>query len=846
MRAKDVVKLFVENKPVGGGAATFYEYTDGIISMDIRRGMNEYLGPHTQVDTGSLIVTSRNPNLDPMAAGSLVRYKNRIRVQVDDTIIFIGRIENIDVKYQPKNEPPIITITAFDYVRDLVENRWTNSTFFNEAYDVFTEITGVGDNDPSTGLPWTLDRDPNNSNNRIYGGASCPQLMRYIDFRNMIADFDLASTIFTEPSVDITDQTIVGQNKWKLGNWIGNNYYGYKLNDTYYSIFARTAISNLGWFYCTADGKWNYVGRLGNNAGTNQISFSSEAQPGTESYTTINITDGFERIYNKLNVSYQNGAPFNSTPIPETTLSWTKTDAGSAGLWGLRELSLTPSENTDYEWYPTYQTFSEKFFEETAIPRREITSISWNGMKNYVAARHTDINDEVSVQYVSDAVSISGTYRIVGIKHRIDANDWNIEYILRNYDYNIDAGDVVVPLIAASDTEVTNTETVNFSITNAANFFSVVWDFGDGGTSTSFTPSYVFSNVPPPGTNYQVKATCVDLLGRTVTSTTITMIVTGQTPIISTPQRSDFFTSDRVGQHWFRVNASNYDTLEWQVISAEKGSLWAPGTYKTTNHKRPTPSMPYGSFVGAGSYQTGGIIKPGSMGQVTVRVTGTNTYGTTFRDLTFDAVSTDRENVDFDARYIRIRHKYTGTAQFAWTGSFTTGNYHDINPSTFIKNLYTHNFNGIGTITQAVNNNGTITIQNGTPFNLGSHAGYLTDLNDDTGIIINTNLGAQVATNKFRINPDWYIVIDLGSIRSLVNMSPEFNDLLDGFPFRTKTTLIPSGEIQIQYSTTQSNGAVDTGWNNYAWWSAVEQTNTTYYDPGSAVSIKRYALSPEY
>ena len=848
MRAKEVVTLWVENKPVGGGAAQFYEYSDGIISMDIRRGMNEYLGPHTQIDTGSLIVTSRNPNLDPMATGSLVRYKNRIKVVVDGSIIFIGRIENIDVKYNPRNEPPTITITAFDYVRDLIENKWTNLTYLNEAYDVFTELTGVSDNDPSTGLPWTLDRydwptTPGVENNRIQGGMTCGQAIKYIDYRDMVTDFVASANVKVEDSMyEVGGYTQSNINK---GNWIGDGYYYTKLNDTYFDIFRKLSIANLGYFYCTADGTWNYITRQGNNSGTHRIDFSSEGQPGTESYRAINITDGFEKIYNKVSLSSQEGSPYYSTPVAENTTTQTDENSGSINLWGLRELSLNAA-GTDFDGLEPFDQWDDWFMQETAYPHREVSSISWNAMNNHNIAKLTDINDEIGVQYVSDLVSISANYRIVGIRHRIDANDWIVEYILRNYNYAIGSGGVTLPVIVASNTNVTNTQAVNFSISNATNFFDASWNFGDGiGTSTSFTPSYTFSNIPIPGQTYPVTVTCTDLLGRTVTSTAVQITVTGQTPILYNINHLDKWNADEVGQHWFRVNASNYDTLTWEVLNTEKGYMWSPGTYTTTNHKRPTPSIPYGSFNGAGSYQAGGSVVPGSTGQVTMRVTGTNTYGTTHRDLTFDAFSTSRENVNTSARYIRIKQKYTGTTQYAYTGSFVTNNYHDINPDTFLKNIYTNNFNGLGTIIQAVNNNGTIKTHDGTTFNLGTHAGLLTDLNDNTGIKINTNLGTLVSTNKYRINPDWYIVIDLGSTKSLLDITLEFNDLLDGFPFRTKSSST-GGDIFVSFSTTQSNGAVDTGWSSYSSLYGYEQTNSTYWDAGSAVALKRYYQTPTY
>lgn len=847
MRAKEVTTLWIENKPVGGGAAQFYEYTDGIISIDIRRGMNEYLGPHTQIDTGSLIVTTRNPNVDPMATGSLVRYKNRIKVEVDGSIIFIGRIENIDVKYNPRNEPPTITITAFDYVRDLVENTWTNQTYLDEAYDVFTELVGVGDNDPSTGLPWILDRydiasTPPIESNRIQGGMTCGQAIKYIDYRNMLTDFTASANVKVEDSMyEIGGYTQDNINK---GNWIGDGYYYTKLNDNYFDIFRKLSIANLGYFYCTANGEWNYVTRQGNNQGTHRINFSSEGQPGTESYRAINITDGFERIFNKITFSSQEGSPYYSTPVAENTVTQTEQDNGSINLWGLRQLSLTAA-GTSFDGLEPLSQWDDWFMQECAYPHREVSSIVWNSMNNHNVAKLTDINDEIGIQYVSDLVSISANYRIVGIRHRIDTNDWITEYIVRNYDYAIGSGEVTLPIIVASDTSVTNAEPVNFSISNNTNFFDASWNFGDGiGTSTSFTPTYTFTNVPVPGQTYAVTVTCTDLLGRTVTSLPVQMTVTGQTPILYNINRLDKYTEDEVGQNWFRVNASNYDTLTWEVMNVEKGAMWSPGTYTSTNHRRPTPSYPYGSFIGADSYVSGSV-PPGSTGEVTMRVTGTNIYGTTFRDLTFDSFSTNRENLDFNARYIRIRQKYTGTTQYAYTGSFVAGNYHDINPNTFIKNIYTHNFNGIGSIIQAVNNNGTITTHDGTPFNLATHSGLLTDLNDNTGIQINTNLGALVSTNKYRMNPDWYIVIDLGSIKSLVNIFPEFNDLLDGFPFRTKSTST-GGDINIHFSTTQTNGGVDTNWTAYSGHYGYEQTNSTYWDAGSAVALKRYYLTPEY
>ena len=86
-----------------------------IINVDIIRGLDEYIGPWQQSDTGQIVLTSRNTNLDPYV-NSQVRMNKQIRITANEEPIFTGRISSIDVNYQPKGQDPIITINGIDFI----------------------------------------------------------------------------------------------------------------------------------------------------------------------------------------------------------------------------------------------------------------------------------------------------------------------------------------------------------------------------------------------------------------------------------------------------------------------------------------------------------------------------------------------------------------------------------------------------------------------------------------------------------------------------------------------------------------------------------------------------------
>ena len=106
--------------------SAWVEYTDGLINCNIVRGIQSYEGPFSQPDVGQLTILTRNENLDPYNNTDVV-YNLKIKVTANNTTIFTGKIDSIDVKYRPKGLPPEITLTAIDYLGSMQRHTLSDS-----------------------------------------------------------------------------------------------------------------------------------------------------------------------------------------------------------------------------------------------------------------------------------------------------------------------------------------------------------------------------------------------------------------------------------------------------------------------------------------------------------------------------------------------------------------------------------------------------------------------------------------------------------------------------------------------------------------------------------------------
>lgn len=136
MRASNIITLQVFNGSI------WVDYTDGLITSDIVRGIQEYIGPLSQPDVGQLTINSRNPLLDPFNNPS-IKYNAKIRLNAYGIRIFTGTIEGIHVDYQPQGKPAVVTINAIDMLGSMQKHILSDAflTANTSTYDVFTNLS---------------------------------------------------------------------------------------------------------------------------------------------------------------------------------------------------------------------------------------------------------------------------------------------------------------------------------------------------------------------------------------------------------------------------------------------------------------------------------------------------------------------------------------------------------------------------------------------------------------------------------------------------------------------------------------------------------------------------------
>jgi len=147
MRGSVVVKHYT-----GGN---WVDSTDGILNISITRGIPEYVGCWSQVQPGQLQLNSRDLTLADIAL------QTRIRIEVDGTAIFTGKVFDVNTEYIPK-EDSIVTITAFDELGSLSLKKFGHQTVIGGDYAVrevasyrtFPQmLTGFNQSAIDTGIP---------------------------------------------------------------------------------------------------------------------------------------------------------------------------------------------------------------------------------------------------------------------------------------------------------------------------------------------------------------------------------------------------------------------------------------------------------------------------------------------------------------------------------------------------------------------------------------------------------------------------------------------------------------------------------------------------------------------
>jgi PKD repeat protein len=558
VRTNETFRLYIFNTDTG----SWQEYTNGVIDVDIKRGAQEYKGPFTQSDVGQMIVRTRSMEVDPYQ-NPLVKYNNQIRITAQNyqlisgnpvlftSTIFTGFIEGIAVEYRPKNEDSIVTITAIDVIGQLykhvlsedfigLQESWTMQELFS-AIDIEDEFSWLD------GVP------------------------RYITDRPTYAVGAIASNTTAWDALTIRAKTDLG------------------------FLNARRASNHISYISSDKDSPNNPYNIIGFNLSHTFGKFRSDGTG--NSYKSIQISDGFERVVNDLTVQGF-----------QTTVRSTNDNAISK--WRKTQANVNVSTN-DVE---DMQAIANEVLQEMSEPIREIFSITFDGMKYPNIGRNADMGNCIEIVHeINQNLTIDRKYSIIGVNHKIDYNTWDVTLQLRNIAYQDTSIDN--PIISVSPASGTTATDFNFSytISDPSVIVSQSWDLDEGFTSTSATPTANYAN----GGTKTITLTLLTIYGYTITST-ITLEVAGALPsgvINHSVSAANIYS--------FSFSGDPATTYYWQFGNGKTSSASNPTTYYNSN------------------------------GSVTVSLQVTNIYGTS----TFTKNLNVLASTNIPVRYVRVKVK---------------------------------------------------------------------------------------------------------------------------------------------------------------------------------------------
>ena len=427
MKINDGLKVFIKN--LGN---VEYEYTNGVLSVDIISNIDQYEGNFSTPDVGQLVLTSRNENLDPNVNGN-VRFNSPIRIEVSDGVstptpnIFYGWITDINVEYRPKGEPPLITINAVDIIGKLQRHAFTEAfeSHIRTNYpsgigiaDLFDEIYNQNEIVGFDYITWDLLYNPSPLNpspvTAIKAGDSAYEVISKLMSSQLLITY-------VEPD---TGRITIRPNP-KYDQY--NAYVDYTYHPGF-DTYADYIMDNNPYFY--------YY----NSNGT-QLPYKS-----------INIDDGFNRTINQVvlnnkSLEYLGGSSFTETSKTEGPYSNTL----SQNDWGSARLNLDTLFSGANDIQATYDQLAYDIIEDNAQSTVEINSITVDGEKNFDPIKWFSFYGIVSIVIdhdVTPSINIRKLYDIVGIRHSIRFGEWTCTFILKVNDvYKLEANMQQNPLI---------------------------------------------------------------------------------------------------------------------------------------------------------------------------------------------------------------------------------------------------------------------------------------------------------------------------------------------------------------------------------------------------------------
>lgn len=409
MRAQNAIKVFITS------GTTIYDFTDGILGIDIVRGVDEYEGVYQAPDVGQLILTTRNELADPNVT-SAVRFNSLIQVygtKIENgplVLIYEGYVTDINVEYRPQNQPPLITINAVDQIGMIQRHKFTKD------FQAYLNSTYGDDGVTLTELFTAL-------NSAYYSATGKIEIPNFYATTSLMENHSPGTLVEGRAAVEAGDNAyefivqLMQSSLMQMHVKVDGSLY-------LYPHFKR----DPDYFYYPS----------GYPEGTT-VHFKSDGTG--SSYKTINIDDGFDRTINQ--VFFQNtDKQYSSGNVVITTSDWGPYNSStSINTWNSTAIELDTYINGASNLIEdTFNKVGNDIIQLDGNSALEAKTISWDALSNYTPSPTIDPFYQYNVHIyhkVTDLITIDKYYEVCGIRHSITESDWIITYVLKKNKFDI-------------------------------------------------------------------------------------------------------------------------------------------------------------------------------------------------------------------------------------------------------------------------------------------------------------------------------------------------------------------------------------------------------------------------
>lgn len=374
-RLDDATKGILDNTSFTLGGELFYDVSNRLSDVSIKRGKNEALD---RIDAGFTTINLNNNDrlFDPLYEASIyfgvLVPRKQIRISANDKFVFFGFIEDLDLNYLPENRS-IVTISVSDAL----------SVLANSALDVYDPITQL-------------------SGARVNAVLDLPE----VSWDQSNRDIDAGNSVLLDTTV--TEGTGVLD---------------------YLKLVADSEQGNL---FIGKDGKIIFQER---NAPQNAVDliFTDDLSPSASTkipFVQVNNVYGSENLYNRITVS-------NADLVPEEVFVEDEESVGAYGARSYSVSGILiedPDELTDLANRLLF-TYKDPLYRFQSVE----VSLDRLDLAQQNAVLDLEIGDIVQVEFTPNGIppAISLPCRIIGVSHEWRSDRKQIFFSLETLNFGV-------------------------------------------------------------------------------------------------------------------------------------------------------------------------------------------------------------------------------------------------------------------------------------------------------------------------------------------------------------------------------------------------------------------------